>query len=126
LGRISSCPVTKSSRHPPPQLTIDLPVQLADYFIVTTTAIPSGAYIRVGECRFERDTCDWYNDTTQEKSSASWRLATVSRRPANLPDKTFGAPGKNSDKIDAMLKEVFSKKLSKGFLLILMCNFLLF
>jgi hypothetical protein len=59
--------------------------------------MPSGAYVRAGECRFERDTCDWYNDTTQEKSSASWRLATVSRRPANLPDKTFGAPGKISE-----------------------------
>jgi len=23
-----------------------------------------------------------------------WKLATVARRPANLPDKTFGAPGK--------------------------------
>lgn len=64
--------------------------------IFIITAIPSGAYVRVGECRFERDTCDWYNDTIQEKSSASWRLATVSRRPANLPDKTFGAPGNNS------------------------------
>ena len=51
--------------------------------------------MRIGECRFERDTCDWFNDTAQEKSSASWRLATVSRRPANLPDKTFGAPGIN-------------------------------
>jgi hypothetical protein len=92
----------KSNRHLPPprpsQLPVDLPVPLADCFIVMITAVPTGAYIRVGECRFERDTCDWYNDTTQEKSSASWRLATVSRRPANLPDKTFGAPGKNSDK----------------------------
>jgi hypothetical protein len=80
-----------------------------------TTALPSGAYIRAGECRFERDTCDWYNDTRQEKSSASWRLATVSRRPANLPDKTFGAPGKNSDKRAATLKVVFSKNCQKDF-----------
>jgi hypothetical protein len=77
------------------------------------TAMPSGAYIRVGECRFERDTCDWYNDTTQEKSSASWRLATVSRRPANLPDKTFGAPGNTSNEKDATLEGVSSQKLSK-------------
>ncbi|PNF30522.1 hypothetical protein B7P43_G09951 [Cryptotermes secundus] len=62
------------------------------FFGAACSTIPSGAYVRVGECRFERDTCDWYNDTTQDKSSASWRLATVSRRPANLPDKTFGAP----------------------------------
>jgi hypothetical protein len=80
-----------------------------------TTALPSGAYIRVGECRFERDTCDWYNDTIQEKSSASWRLATVSRRPANLPDKTFGAPGKNINKRDTTLREVFSKNCQKNF-----------
>jgi hypothetical protein len=65
--------------------------------VIIITAIPSGAYVRIGECRFERDTCDWYNETTQEKSSASWRLATVSRRPANLPDKTFGAPGNNNN-----------------------------
>ncbi|XP_069694256.1 MAM and LDL-receptor class A domain-containing protein 1-like [Periplaneta americana] len=62
------------------------------FFGGACSTMPSGAFVRVGECRFERDTCDWYNDTTQEKSSASWRLATVSRRPANLPDKTFGAP----------------------------------
>lgn len=47
--------------------------------------------MRPGECRFERDMCDWTNLT--DKSMASWRLATVTRRPANLPDKTFGAPG---------------------------------
>nr|CAD7458310.1 unnamed protein product [Timema tahoe] len=54
-------------------------------------AMPPGAIVRNGECRFERDTCEWLNDT-QDRNSPSWRLATVSRRPANLPDKTFGAP----------------------------------
>ncbi|XP_072162630.1 uncharacterized protein [Bemisia tabaci] len=34
--------------------------------------------------------CDWSNGT--DKTIASWRLATITRRPANLPDKTFGAP----------------------------------
>ncbi|PSN54331.1 hypothetical protein C0J52_10678 [Blattella germanica] len=62
------------------------------FFGGACSTLPSGAFVRVGECRFERDTCDWFNDTSQEKTSASWRLATVSRRPANLPDKTFGAP----------------------------------
>ncbi|XP_046406809.1 MAM and LDL-receptor class A domain-containing protein 1-like [Ischnura elegans] len=52
---------------------------------------PSAATVRTGDCRFERDICAWQNET-QEKNSPSWRLATVSRRPANLPDKTFGAP----------------------------------
>lgn len=47
--------------------------------------------MRPGECRFERDMCDWSNGT--DKSPASWRMATVNRRPSNLPDKTFGAPG---------------------------------
>lgn len=55
-------------------------------------ALPRGAKVRPGECRFERDMCEWTNLT--DKSMASWRLATVTRRPANLPDKTFGAPGK--------------------------------
>jgi len=53
--------------------------------------IPAGAKVRPGECRFERDMCDWSNGT--DKSPASWRMATVNRRPSNLPDKTFGAPG---------------------------------
>lgn len=47
--------------------------------------------MRSAECRFERDMCGWSNGT--DKVSASWRLATVTRRPANLADKTFGAPG---------------------------------
>ncbi|KAL1130358.1 hypothetical protein AAG570_013296 [Ranatra chinensis] len=46
--------------------------------------------VRAGECRFERDMCGWSNGT--DKGSASWRLATATRRPANLADKTFGAP----------------------------------
>ncbi|XP_049780981.1 MAM and LDL-receptor class A domain-containing protein 1-like [Schistocerca cancellata] len=53
---------------------------------------PVRATVRKGECRFDRDTCDWMNDTT-ERGTTTWRLATVARRPANLPDKTFGAPG---------------------------------
>ncbi|XP_066995484.2 MAM and LDL-receptor class A domain-containing protein 1 [Anabrus simplex] len=61
------------------------------FFDGSCSTIPAAAFVRPGECRFERDTCDWYNDT-MEKSNAAWRLATVSRRPANLPDKTFGAP----------------------------------
>lgn len=55
--------------------------------------MPSGAMVRTGECRFERDMCGWKNAT--EKSSPSWRMATSTRRPANLADKTFGSPGKN-------------------------------
>lgn len=53
-------------------------------------AAPPSAMVRVGECRFERDICDWMNATS---GTTFWKLATVARRPANLPDKTFGAPG---------------------------------
>lgn len=60
------------------------------FFTGMCSTLPLGAKFRPGECRFERDMCDWNNVT--DKSMASWRLATVSRRPANLPDKTFGAP----------------------------------
>ncbi|XP_039298033.1 MAM and LDL-receptor class A domain-containing protein 1-like [Nilaparvata lugens] len=60
------------------------------FFGGSCTTIPDGAFVRTGECRFERNMCDWTNGT--DKSLVSWRLATVSRRPANLPDKTFGAP----------------------------------
>jgi hypothetical protein len=77
--------------------------------------MPLGAYIQVGECRFERDTCDWYNDTTQDKSSMSWRMATVSRRPANLPDKTFGAPGNSSSEESIELQPRYIKVFLSAF-----------
>ncbi|XP_060847650.1 MAM and LDL-receptor class A domain-containing protein 1-like isoform X1 [Rhopalosiphum padi] len=60
------------------------------FFGGSCSIIPAGAKVRPGECRFERDMCDWSNGT--DKSPASWRMATVNRRPSNLPDKTFGAP----------------------------------
>lgn len=41
------------------------------------------------ECTFDRDSCSWRNSSTGD---FEWRLATLARRPANLPDKTFGAP----------------------------------
>lgn len=53
--------------------------------------MPSGAVVRSGDCRFDKDMCGYNNGTL--KTAASWRLATPVRRPANLPDKTFGAPG---------------------------------
>ncbi|XP_054280218.1 MAM and LDL-receptor class A domain-containing protein 1-like [Macrosteles quadrilineatus] len=60
------------------------------FFGGACSTIPGGAVVRPGECRFERDMCGWSNGT--DKMASSWRLATVTRRPANLPDKTFGAP----------------------------------
>ncbi|XP_063218533.1 MAM and LDL-receptor class A domain-containing protein 1-like [Bacillus rossius redtenbacheri] len=61
------------------------------FFGGACSTLPPSALVRSGECRFERDTCEWMNDTT-DRTMPTWRLATVSRRPANLPDKTFGAP----------------------------------
>ena len=45
------------------------------------------------ECYFNRDTCGWrHNGTICRPDALEWRLATAQRRPANLPDHTFGAP----------------------------------
>jgi hypothetical protein len=74
---------------------------------ICITVTPIGAIVRTGECRFERDTCDWVNNTN-ERSAASWKLATVSRRPANLPDKTFGAPGKRYNNLLPSLTHAFT------------------
>lgn len=41
------------------------------------------------ECTFDRNSCNWRNTST---SDFEWTLATLGRRPSNLPDKTFGAP----------------------------------
>jgi len=54
--------------------------------------MPDSAYVNEGECSFEKDMCNWKNTTSD--LVYRWQLATITRRPANLPDKTFGAPGK--------------------------------
>lgn len=54
-------------------------------------AMPDSAYVNEGECSFEKDMCNWKNTTGD--LVYRWQLATITRRPANLPDKTFGAPG---------------------------------
>ena len=51
--------------------------------------IPSHASLVRAECTFDRDSCSWRNTSTGD---FEWRLATLNRRPSNLPDKTFGAP----------------------------------
>lgn len=53
--------------------------------------MPESAYVNEGECSFEKDMCNWKNTTGD--LVYRWQLATITRRPANLPDKTFGAPG---------------------------------
>ncbi len=54
-----------------------------------TTALPAHAAQVSAECTFDRDACAWRNSSNGD---FEWRLATLARRPANLPDKTFGAP----------------------------------
>lgn len=52
--------------------------------------VPEQAVIVKGECTFDRDSCGWKNTTTAD--NFDWRMATLTKRPANLPDKTYGAP----------------------------------
>ena len=52
--------------------------------------VPEPADIVRAECTFDRDSCGWRNTSTTEKFD--WRMATLTKRPANLPDKTYGAP----------------------------------
>ena len=52
-------------------------------------ALPEHATLIRAECTFDRDSCAWRNTTTGD---FEWRMAAVARRPANLPDKTYGAP----------------------------------
>lgn len=54
------------------------------------STVPEPALIIKGECTFDRDACGWRNTTTAD--NFDWRMATLTKRPANLPDKTYGAP----------------------------------
>ena len=51
--------------------------------------MPEQASLIRAECTLDRDSCAWRNTSTGD---FEWRMATLARRPANLPDKTFGAP----------------------------------
>ena len=53
------------------------------------SAMPEQASLIRAECTLDRDSCAWRNTSTGD---FEWRMATLARRPANLPDKTFGAP----------------------------------
>nr|CAH0101640.1 unnamed protein product [Daphnia galeata] len=58
------------------------------------TTHPNQAMPMATECNFDRDTCSWRSvgNGTSVRTDTDWRLATAARRPANLPDHTFGAP----------------------------------
>ena len=64
--------------------------KLVFYYI----ALPDQAMPMTNECSFDRDTCGWrsISNATVLRPDIDWRLASLSRRPANLPDHTFGAP----------------------------------
>ncbi|XP_069156146.1 MAM and LDL-receptor class A domain-containing protein 1 isoform X2 [Procambarus clarkii] len=51
---------------------------------------PQKATTSGGDCDFQRDACLWKNVTTD--ADFRWTTASISRRPANLPDHTFGGP----------------------------------
>ena len=55
-------------------------------------AKPTKAAKTNGDCDFQRDACQWKNDTTDD--GFRWTTASISRRPASLPDHTFGGPSK--------------------------------
>ena len=71
-------------------IIIHLSEQLAHQSIfIIFLVIPNHANLVVAECTFDRDSCSWRNTSTGD---FEWRMATLNRRPSNLPDKTFGAP----------------------------------
>ena len=68
-------------------------------------ALPPTASVTRGACSFDRDSCGWRNTSTVRRvivllgdlyffqaETFDWRMATLTKRPANLPDKTYGAP----------------------------------
>ena len=59
------------------------------FYFNVSLVIPNHANLVVAECTFDRDSCSWRNTSTGD---FEWRMATLNRRPSNLPDKTFGAP----------------------------------
>ena len=67
--------------------------------ILFYTAQPNQAMPMATECNFDRDTCSWRSigNGTGNRPDTDWRLATAARRPANLPDHTFGAPSNFED-----------------------------
>ena len=52
--------------------------------------MPATANVVKGVCSFDRDSCGWRNTSTAE--TFDWRMATLTKCPVNLPDKTYGAP----------------------------------
>ncbi|XP_071534110.1 MAM and LDL-receptor class A domain-containing protein 1-like [Panulirus ornatus] len=54
------------------------------------STMPQKATTLSGDCDFQRNACQWKNTTTD--SDFRWTTASISRRPANLPDHTFGGP----------------------------------
>ncbi|CAL4111317.1 unnamed protein product, partial [Meganyctiphanes norvegica] len=54
------------------------------------STVPEKAATSSGDCDFQHGTCQWKNTTSD--TDFRWTTASISRRPANLPDHTFGGP----------------------------------
>ncbi|KAK7075223.1 hypothetical protein SK128_016275 [Halocaridina rubra] len=54
------------------------------------STLPVKATTMSSDCDFQRDACQWRNETTDR--DFRWTTASISRRPANLPDHTFSGP----------------------------------
>ncbi|KYN35229.1 hypothetical protein ALC56_10404 [Trachymyrmex septentrionalis] len=55
---------------------------------------PTSAVVRPEDCSFEKDLCGWENITISDNDRAvMWQRAFQTHRPAQLLDRTFGAPG---------------------------------
>ncbi|XP_066937101.1 MAM and LDL-receptor class A domain-containing protein 1-like [Macrobrachium rosenbergii] len=59
-------------------------------FMGDCSTMPAKATTMPLDCDFQRSVCQWTNTTTD--SDFRWTTASISRRPANLPDHTFSGP----------------------------------
>ena len=72
-------------------------LQFIDWLLLIDVQVqPKKAKPMAAECSFDKDPCQWRNDVNNTvRPDSDWRLATPSRRPANLADHTFGASSKS-------------------------------
>lgn len=61
---------------------------------LTLVVKPPSAAVRAEDCSFEKGLCGWENTTVSDNDRAvMWQRAFQTHRPAQLLDRTFGAPG---------------------------------
>lgn len=55
---------------------------------------PPSAVVRAEDCSFEKGLCGWENTSVADNDrTVMWQRAFQTHRPAQLLDRTFGAPG---------------------------------